>query len=37
MAQLANLTAPEMGTAARFHRNHASRKLAEKRQDLRSP
>jgi hypothetical protein len=37
VAQFTNLTAPETGTAARFHRNQSSRKLAEKRQNLRSP
>jgi len=37
VAQLANLTAPEMSTPAGLHRNDASRKLAEKRQNLRPP
>jgi hypothetical protein len=37
VAQLANPAAPEVSAAAGFHRNHASRQLAAKLQDLCPP
>ncbi len=37
VAQLADLATPEVSAAAGFHRNHASRQLAEKLQHLRPP